>query len=140
MPLLFCPALYAQQKDKLHYTAKTINMVIEDSNSKTIGESVLGKDVSIVIDTIFKKYTIRYTDEDYKKSGLTLKFLGDYLDKSEDKGIYIYRMEYRGHFYRLVDAKNHPLLRLISITDEQPLKNGNSMTLQMTGLEFKGYL
>lgn len=93
-----------------------------DKNQKVIQNKVIGTNVRIFIDTIFKKYTILYSDEDEKNMAMIFKFLRNYFpgEQSRDK---FYLMEFQEYKFFLVDYLNiYPVFEL-QISEEELLPN-----------------
>jgi hypothetical protein len=81
LQLLTTNFLFAQKNKDLIYfeggilTQEIIkNNNIEEGQKVEIQNKVFGKNAKIIIDTIFKKYTIKYTDEFDETAGMTYTF------------------------------------------------------------------
>ena len=130
--------LFSQEnKDEIYYTSKIIYLETEDSLLNTVSSIPFGKDVHIGVDTIFKKYTIMYTDEDNKKKVMILKFIRNYFDKNDMADSKIYLMQSQNHLFMLVDYMDHPLINSLALTDEKQLPNGRFMVLRIRNVKPK---
>src|SRR5687767_10125705 len=81
----------------IKYTAAAMYEEIETKDSKTLGSRPYGKEVEILVDTFFKKYTITFTDQDDVRTVLPLKFVRNYFGQSD--GIKLYLMEFQQEFF-----------------------------------------
>ena len=88
----------AQTPNVIKYKSDLIyRSLIENYNSpeqKLIDENVLGKDIEIFIDTIFKKYTIRFVDQDYKNQRMIFKHVSNYFGVDANDGNKLMRLYY----------------------------------------------
>lgn len=72
-------------KNSLYYKADVITNELIDGyppffgKEKYIFNRVLGKDVEIYVDTLFKKYTIRFKDQDDNNKVMVYKYVRDYF-------------------------------------------------------------
>ena len=95
-------------KNSVHYKADLITETavqdFEDVKArKQIFTKTFGTSVDIWVDTIFKKYTIIYLDENYKSAVMPYSYLGDYYIDAP-KGSKIYLMDLSGYQHKLVDG------------------------------------
>ena len=120
--------LLAQQPNKVVYKAKQIkNLIIQNygqQNKSVISDKVLGVNVEIIVDTIFKQYKIYFDDENYKRTYVTFSFAAD-LDKSWNKSyrpqVRTYKMESQERYCTLYDYLDSFLYMLeIKFDDELP--------------------
>lgn len=98
-------------KDIIYYKAALISQEVVQNNfdlgkeKKQMEYKIVGKDVEISIDTVFKKYTILFTTEEYRKSTITLKYLRTYFpDNKKNPDISkIYLMSYQNKNFMVID-------------------------------------
>ena len=110
--LLFIPVtLFSQtSKNTIHYeggvlTDELIQHYLSDSQ-KVIHNKVLGVDVKISIDTVFKKYSILFTDKDGQRKLMMFEYVRDYYPTVKNdfpSWNKLYLMEFQGIRYFLID-------------------------------------
>ncbi len=89
--------LFSQTKNVVTYKAKNLRMdlfQISDSGRTRLTNKVLGVDVEIAVDTVFKSYTLFFTNEDYQRTYLKWVFVKD-LGNDND----LWR---KGHHYKML--------------------------------------
>jgi len=117
------------KKNRIHYTANTITeAAVKDYTGfnykdNLVYEKVLGTEVDIYIDTVFKKYTVLYKDKEYKSVAMIYEYMRDYFtdnkDKSPDSKIYL--MDMQGAYFMLADALN--MFDMLEMIAEKKLAN-----------------
>lgn len=101
--LLFVPVTILSQTkiNTISYQGGILTQeIIQNYNSfneeqKIVQNKVIGINVEIIIDTIFKKYTILFTDQDQKRNITYWSFVRNYFPGKEDKSqrVKLYLME-----------------------------------------------
>ncbi len=114
LSLLIFNGSYSQNKDELIYKAKVISVqLIENYNTskaKILSSSIIGKDVTISIDTIFKKYSFLYTNADNEREGISLLYQFDQIEGLEPGTLFFNRFflmkDKEENYYWLTDYKD----------------------------------
>lgn len=96
-------------KNTITYKADIINEELVQNyltfnNEKHIYNKVLGKEVQLYIDTLFKKYTVIFKDEDNGKQKIILKYIRDYFIDGHPTLADMYVMEYQGKYFWVTNA------------------------------------
>lgn len=133
----------AQSKYTVYYEAEFLkDEIVQDyykiGSSKTISSLVFGIDVKIEVDTIFKKYTILFTDKnnEYKKMIFNYErniFLDD--KEKNPKINKIYLMEFLGEHYCLIDYMDFAPLRMLEISFEKMYSNNCKRVFNITNVK-----
>lgn len=117
----------AQNKNIIYYEAKKIikenvenfGFMGMDSIHKSV---VLGIDVKIAVDTMFKSYKMYFTDKDYKSVEISFEYKRDYFPDKNGKNPdsdKIYLMELGGQYFRLFDLMDIYGINCLDITSEK---------------------
>lgn len=88
------------------------------SNEKLLSRKVYGTEVEISVDTIFKSYHIEFSDENYKRVQMTLKYVQDYYPSNgADKDLSkLYLMTCQETRFFLIDYLEMPLINQLSFS------------------------
>jgi hypothetical protein len=129
------PKVIINEKHTLYYEADLITNELLDNypsfgNEKYIYIRALGIDVKIYVDTVFKKYTITFKDQDNKEMVMVYKYIRDYFIDSasqSNKVAKIYLMEFQGMRFMLSD-----FIDIFNILDIVYEEKTNGYTLRHT--------
>ena len=126
------------EKDVVKYRADIITQDIvqnrSEPNEKILNSKVYGKEVEIIVDTLFKKYTLNFIDVDNKRSTVVFKYLKNYFDsKITNSDIdKLYLMECQNLKFFLIDYLNLPPFNSLTISFEKPLDGGLTLMFKIT--------
>jgi hypothetical protein len=129
LSILLSLSAKSQSKHTIYYTAEVMHSNLmefkSDLTSKSILKKVVGVDVEIEIDTMFKKYTISFTDKDDKRTMMNLSYVRDYfMDSDNDPRTgKIYLMSYSGLTFMLIDYINLAIFNELEIRMEEKKDN-----------------
>lgn len=118
-------------KNIIHYKADILNLLtIENYENKVIEREVqrkvYGVDVNIYVDTVFKKYTLIWKDENNSPLSMSYSYVRDYFVGNNKEKMYLMNTQKKNFF--LIDFLDHPLLRMLEIRFED-LIDGRVTTL-----------
>lgn len=107
-------------------------------SQKVVYDKPLGFEVSILVDTLFNKYTIIFKDENYKDVGMVLNYKRNYFIGISDDGarrIKQFLMEAQEEKFFLQDRmEKFPFYELI-ICWEKPFPNGCTLKYKITNVK-----
>ena len=134
--------LYTNAKSQtvniIHYKSDVMTEVLTQNyfqdSEKVIYNRALGTNIDIIVDTVFKKYTITFTDKDNDRKVMVYTYIKDYfLDKKNNKsGNKLYLMEFSGVYFMLGDYSN--LFGVIDIFHDRKYYNNCTMEYRIAGI------
>jgi hypothetical protein len=100
---------FSQVKNICAYKAETLiqETIVQNymgDSERVLSSKVFGIDVKIIVDTVFKKYTIMYTDKNYKRSAMIFNYQRDYFidgksDNPKINKLYLMVLDGGLHFF-----------------------------------------
>lgn len=102
-------------------------------NEQVIEDKVLGIDVSVLIDTIFNKYTVLFTNANGEKESIVFSFIRQPAQTTEPNPLlkYYYYMEFDDEVYLLIHFFRSSI---IEIRRYELLKNNSTAIYEITNL------
>ncbi|MBK8139860.1 MAG: hypothetical protein IPK57_01785 [Chitinophagaceae bacterium] len=124
------PKINLTSKNIIKYEAEKIKEQIVDAsdpfNQKVLRESIMGINVEIYVDTVFKRYVVDFVTSNNDTTIMVLDYFSDYISGSPNW----YYMTCQGYKFILMDGMDGPF-NFITIDFEEPLKNGNVMRFRI---------
>jgi len=130
-------------KNAIHFKSNIISEILTkndkvfNSDKEVVYDKVLGTDVHVFIDTLFKKYTLIYKDKDYEPVAMIYEYVKDFFTEKEGGkstgNNKVYLMKMGDTYFMLSDFR---FLNLIEIQYTQQFVGNSSLVYAIKELEY----
>jgi hypothetical protein len=131
--------LFAQNKKLIHYNGGTLYSEVVQKrpagNDTTLSSKITGTNVEVRIDRSVKKFTVAFTNDDYRSIGMVFEFVRYSYPENTQPRDKLYLMEYQNQYYFLADNIDNPLVNELTISAEKLLPDNAVFIYKIKGLK-----